>query len=791
MIFGSNSSGGASQQLAIDMAGGNPDRVASSTWRSPCSNPDLEYVYLGSPRASPECPGSPQPSLLHPDCVITSNPLVLQPTFAGHVYGDGNHHGFPVAGVVPMGTWTQPGFMPVPGVSFQVPSLPQGFAPMNPHKFQPQSPSQSPYPLGNDSTQFDDIWSSLDSDLLDKVTPEDISIVEAYAPPGFDRAHPAVQPHPNYNSWAMNSPAMAEEAQSSNIAGRVHQSFGNLTVERQGICPGGVAAGNAQEYGGLVMDPRLEIMDVVMGDSISESASSTSPGGDPSLSNAQFSYEFGNPGDGHPCNGTPDNVYRSDGSPGHGIRGHGNPGNVRAPHVRDVGHAENNFREQAQCGALGGYQDAKPGVPDFSGGMLAPIRTLGEPRWAEQLLNLCAAAIASKNISRTQHLMWVLNDLASVVGDVNQRFAAYGLRALFCRITGRMEVGTTFLRPRHHDQEVSYGPKNVHRALVKFHEYVPWHQNCYNTTCQTLLEVCAGKSRIHLVDIGAGKGIEWPIFIDALVSRSGGPPSILRITMIRDVRREELNIDTAKMMNSEAADFMTRLVKFASLLGLHVEVNVVQKPLECITREDLKIREGEVLAVVCQFRLHHLSEEPPARENSAMLPRLSPRDEFLETLYKFQPHVFILSENNCDHVSHDFLTRFQNCVGFWWMCYEAMDIGYAGRDPAERQILEYEGSMMILNTVACEGGARIERNEPYANWQRRITRAGFVPRELSEEAKKVSQNLIASHNEFWDVEFVGNMVSLRWRKQPTTFTSVWKTSASCSRPSCKCSMLHG
>jgi len=30
---------------AIDMAGGNPDRVAS-IWRSPSSNPDLEYVYL-------------------------------------------------------------------------------------------------------------------------------------------------------------------------------------------------------------------------------------------------------------------------------------------------------------------------------------------------------------------------------------------------------------------------------------------------------------------------------------------------------------------------------------------------------------------------------------------------------------------------------------------------------------------------------------------------------------------------------------------------------------------------
>lgn len=202
----------------------------------------------------------------------------------------------------------------------------------------------------------------------------------------------------------------------------------------------------------------------------------------------------------------------------------------------------------------------------------------------------------------------------------------------------------------------------------------------------------------------------------------------------------------------------------------------------------------QILAVVCQFRLHRLTEEPPARANPTIPPQLSPRDEFISFLFKLSPDVFILSDNDTDHCSHDFLTRFQRCVGFWWLCYESMDIGYANRDPKERQILEYEGSMLMLNSVACEGIARIERNEPYAVWQRRLMRAGFVPREISEETKKVSQNLVANHSEFWDVAFDedgnNNLVTLRWRKQPTTFTSVWKTPASCPKPSCKCSMLH-
>jgi hypothetical protein len=429
-----------------------------------------------------------------------------------------------------------------------------------------------------------------------------------------------------------------------------------------------------------------------------------------------------------------------------------------------------------------------PGLAAMSPGVSA-IRELGEPRWAVQLLYLCAAAVASQNITRTQHLMWVLNDLASVVGDVNQRYAAYGLRALYMRITNQMEAIQTFLRPRHHDQEIQYGPKMVHRALVKFHEHVPWHQACYAACSQTLLEVCAGKSRLHLIDIGAGKGIEWPIFIDALVSRAGGPPSILRITMIKDRRREEQNMQASKSVNSEAADFMTRLVKFAGVLGLHVEMNVVGKALECVTREDLRLKHGEVLAVVCQFRLHRLSNEVPS--SNGPKPSLPPRDEFLDFLFQLNPHVLIMSDNDADHCNNEFLPRFQEAVSFWWAFFESMDIGYAGRDKQEREIVEYEAGSMLINKVACEGILRIERNEPYERWKGRIQRAGFVAKELSDETKKVTNNLVNNHGEFWDVVFNDpNTMTLRWRKEPKTFTSVWATPDHCSKSSCKCSMLH-
>ncbi|KAG0594268.1 hypothetical protein M758_UG062700 [Ceratodon purpureus] len=822
-MFG-NTFGGRSQH-AMDIAGGNRDRRGPPpNWRSPYNNPDLEYVYLGSPQTSQ---GSPQTHLPDPITSFVSNNLHnLQPT-PGNIYQQQQQQGFATAVMA----CAHPGYVPTPDTSYQH-YLAQRLAlqQIN-HRTETQSQASSHGLYGvQEETQFDDIWSTLESDLLAhtsveyNVSPENINMVDTFASQEFNHSgasvptplatqtqpgvahNPGPSPTADYRTWTMLSHIAAEEEQSS-TSGRggynTSASTGNITStshihgfpQQQGSEQGyafyhrgdaisqnsnqafhhGVPLPN-NGYGIVAVDPRLDLMDMVMDDQISDAIScTTSPGTGQSRQAQQMPFGYGSHGN--------------------------NPGGFRVHHAASqrFSQPENNFREQMLSnlpvfGAPGSMNnEARPTESEFSQ-LLTPgqsgIRHLGETRWAEQLLNLCAAAIASKNISRTQHLMWVLNDLASVVGDANQRFAAYGLRALFCRITGRMEAAATFLRPRHKEQEVSFGPKTVHRALVKFHEYVPWHQNCYSVTSQTLLEVCAGKSRLHLIDIGAGKGIEWPIFIDALVSRSGGPPSLLRMTMIRDLRREELNMHTAKSVNSEAADFMTRLVKFASLLGLHVEVNMVQKPLECVTRDDLRLRDGEILAVVCQFRLHRLSEEPPVRQSPSAPSRLSPRDEFLEFLYKLEPHVFIQSDNDSDHCSHDFLTRFENAIGFWWRCFEAIDIGYNGRDPEERQIIEYEGAMMLLNMVACEGIARIERNESYQLWERRIRRAGFLPRDMSEETKKASQNLVQNHSEFWDVAFnKPNTVSLQWRKQPTTFTSVWKV-ASCSRSSCKCSMLH-
>lgn len=464
--------------------------------------------------------------------------------------------------------------------------------------------------------QDNDIWASLEEDLFPQeplqeyndFSPGDIGMVEAFGfEPGSSIPAPVAIQYPvnnivaDYRTWAILSETLPDvgvdgSSSSGGQAGLASASTGKAIIRkefpsREAQQAAEVAQNSNQgsyhlginEFEGTTMN----VMDMAMEDTISDGVSSTE----------DSSWREGAPIQ------IPHGYNAQNNFPGSSV--------VRDADGQRSSHPENNFRDAQPSQQLLEHREsyiAATGSAPFNGGAMAMangftqlmlpgltgVQQLGEPRWAVELLNLCAAAIASQNITRTQQLMCALNDLASVGGDVNQRFAAYGLRALYMRITNQMEAIETFLRPRHHDQEITFGPKMVHRALVKFHERDPWHQNCYSASSQTLLEVCAGMSRLHLIDIGAGKGIEWPIFIDALVSRAGGPPSILRITMIKDRRREEQNMRTAQSVNSEAADFMTRLVKFASVLGLHVEVNMVGKALECVTREDLRLRHGEV-----------------------------------------------------------------------------------------------------------------------------------------------------------------------------------------------------
>lgn len=373
-----------------------------------------------------------------------------------------------------------------------------------------------------------------------------------------------------------------------------------------------------------------------------------------------------------------------------------------------------------------------------------------ESRWAEQLLGACAAAIVNNNVVRTQHLMWVLNDLAALGGDANQRLAAHGLRALYARVTG--------VRP-----EAPQPPPTVH-SLLRFYEASPWHHLPYMVANAALSDALERSATIHVIDIGVSLSTQWPTFIESLATRPSGAPSLLRLTIVLGPSATGVPAD------AHGAAFHRRLETFASKMGVELQLQTVCVPLEEVSAEHLDLRTGESLAICCQFRLHHLNYDSASME-------AQPLASLLRRLHRMKPELFILSDNDTDNSSNDFLTRVHAALDFNWKFLDSTAAAFNGEDCTERRLIEEGVSMRALfNNVACEGEARVERNQPHAAWTRQMQEAGFFPSRLKDQVLETAKALLRKYDNKWTMALddLACTILLHWKDHPTTFCSIWK-----------------
>lgn len=420
--------------------------------------------------------------------------------------------------------------------------------------------------------------------------------------------------------------------------------------------------------------------------------------------------------------------------------------------TRNNSNNNNNSSNSNNKGRSGGRQSSPPNLPK-------------ESRWAEQLLNPCAVAIANNNIVRIQHLIWVLHDLASVSGDANHRLAAHGLRAFTAKI---MHAGGTLPC----SEFLSADPKLFHKALLKFHEVSPWYQLLYTIANRSLLEAFEDQTNkaLHVIDIGVSHGIQWPTFIEALARRPAGPPSLLRLTIIADTLGAPFS--AAPPCN----DFPNRLKRYAKSLNLDMEVNVIAQPLDSLTREALGIKEDEALAICAQFRLHQLLEEGLDKNEGKdnQLTSVPPRDKFIKFIKDLNPLVFFLSDNDIDHSFPDFIERFKNSVDHLWRFLDSTSVCFKGRECEERRMVEGEAAMGLVNNVAYDGASRVERNESHLSWGNRVREGGFVCEIPSDKIIDCAKAMLRKHDSNWEMRLEDGCISLCWKSHPVTFCSLWK-----------------
>ncbi|KAL8230258.1 hypothetical protein R6Q57_000036 [Mikania cordata] len=391
-------------------------------------------------------------------------------------------------------------------------------------------------------------------------------------------------------------------------------------------------------------------------------------------------------------------------------------------------------------------------------------------RWAEQLLNPCAAAITAGNVPRVRHLLVVLRELASPTGDANYRLAAYGLQALTHNLsTSKPHPVRSAELAEVVPTAVNFStvkPKFFQRSLINFNDINPWFTIPNHIANNSILQVFSEHERgsspnLHILDIGVSHGVQWPTLLEALSRRSSGPPPMVRLTVVAPTL-ETPQIPFAT--SPPGYNFISNILRLANEYKINLHINRLDNcPLQNLNSQIIKSTPEEILIVCAQFRLHNLNHSNP-----------DDRTEFLKVMRSLEPKGVILNDNNidcsCDSCSN-FETGFARRVDNLWCFLDSTSVAFKGREMEDRKMMEGEASKGLINMC--------NMNERKEKWAERMIGVGFAGDVFREDVMDGARALLRKYDSNWElrVEERDGCVGLWWKGQPVSFCSLWKIDA--------------
>ncbi|CAH9129157.1 unnamed protein product [Cuscuta epithymum] len=374
----------------------------------------------------------------------------------------------------------------------------------------------------------------------------------------------------------------------------------------------------------------------------------------------------------------------------------------------------------------------------------------------QTLLLSCAQSVAindRKSANEQLKQIWLH---CSPNGDADQRLAYFLARGLEVRLTG---TGTELYR--------SGAPKGI-TAFDKLKAY-----QVYMSTCpfkkiaidfaNKMIYMASSKAKtLHIIDFGIHYGFQWPILLQHLSNRPGGPPK-LRFTGIDypkpGFRPSELIEETGR-----------RLAKYCERFGVPFEYNAIAtRNWETIKIKDLKLarRGEEIVAVNCSFRFKDVFDEIEVMGES-------PRDAVLRLIRKVNPSIFVQAVVNGSYGSPFFASRFRDALYHYSSFFDIFDTLLPRDDPQRLQFEDDHFGREALNVIGCEGTERVVRPETYKQWQWRNSRAGFKllplnPGLMAELKKKLK----AGYHKQFLLDEDGDWMVQGWKGRVLCASSCW------------------
>ncbi|XP_041004743.1 scarecrow-like protein 32 [Juglans microcarpa x Juglans regia] len=395
----------------------------------------------------------------------------------------------------------------------------------------------------------------------------------------------------------------------------------------------------------------------------------------------------------------------------------------------------------------------------------------------EKLLIHCASALETNDVTLAQQVMWVLNNVASSVGDPNQRLTSWFLRALISRASRVYPTTMNF-------DGSSTIPKRLMSVteLAGYVDLIPWHRFGFCASNSAILKAIQGFPRVHILDFSITHCMQWPTLIDALAKRPEGPPS-LRITV------PSSRPPVPPLLNISTEEVGLRLGNFAKYRDVPFEFHVFDNSPstalgEIMCKESpsfhfesilshlnnpsmLNLREDEALVINCQHWLRYLSDELKGSPHGASL-----RDTFINIVKGLNPQIIVVVDEDSDLSASSLTSRITTCFNYLWIPYDALET-FLPKDSSQR--IEYESDVghKIENIISFEGFQRIERLESGIKLSQRWKNAGYLNIPFCEETVKEVRALLDEHASGWGMKKEEDMLVLTWKGHNSVFATVW------------------
>ncbi|XVF46530.1 hypothetical protein PTKIN_Ptkin03bG0034500 [Pterospermum kingtungense] len=372
------------------------------------------------------------------------------------------------------------------------------------------------------------------------------------------------------------------------------------------------------------------------------------------------------------------------------------------------------------------------------------------------LLILCAQAVSSDDRRTAGELLKQIKEHSSPLGDGTQRLAHFFANGLEARLGGSGSGIQNYY--------ASLASKKTTAAdiLKGYKGYLcacPFKKLPISFANKMIFRKAEKASVLHIVDFGILYGFQWPILIQYLSSRPGGPPK-LRITGIeipqRGFRPTERIEETGRCLENYCKRF-----------NVPFEYNIIAaQNWEKIRLEDIKINRDEVLAVNSLFRFETLLDETAEVD--------CPRNAVLKLIRKMNPDIFVQSVVNGSYNSPFFVTRFREALFHLSAIFDMFE-NTLGREDTTRLMFEREFyGAEAMSVVACEGSARAHRPETYRQWQIRMIRAGFKPLPLEQDLMKILRDkLKAWYHKDFVIDEDNNWMLQGWKGRILYASSCW------------------